>query len=485
VAKGTRNLREQQVNFFRLSGKKILGAFDGGMASSYGGVIPLGELNKALGFTAGASGALRDWRRIKCKFSMEDLVTQRVILGCAGLVNTADADHFRHDPALRLAIGLGLGEDKTLASQPTMSRLDGMNRSNCYRLAVWLVMFYISIKKKVPKEIAIDVDGSCFPVHGKQQHSSYRKKYNTNMYFPLLVYDQDGWLITALLRPGYSPEVNLAYSVVKRVVSKLKKAWPDARIILRMDAGFGDARILDWCEDTGIYYVVRFNPGAGGVQNLVKHFALSMKRAFRRKFGEEQYIGTDGQKEKAADEKEAKKLPKVERRKALHRLESRRVRGYGDIEYRTGGGGQSKRQWRSDRRLATVVTHTDKGSAKIFIITNMTEPAKYIYENLYCRRGNAEQFIGQFKSALGTKLSSPHFTANQCRLLMYALSYNLLLMLRDRLPSSFTASVKTLKDHFIKIAVMITESKRQITLHWTSHYQYIREFLHVCRKLHL
>ena len=487
VAKITRKLFSRQVNFFRVSPESVVGSFDGGIASSYGGAIPLGELNQQLGYTEGAATAMRDWRKGKKDYSLAQLLTQRVILACCGLTTTADSDHFRHDPALRLAIGLGLQSDRTLASQPTMSRLDGMNRANCYRLAVWLLLFYISTRKKAPKQIIIDFDGSCFPVHGNQAHSSYRTNYRTHMYFPLLVYDQDGWLITAVLRPGYYPEKALAYGVLTRVMRKLKDAWKDTRFIVRLDAGFGDSRILDWCEDNGIFYTIRFNPGGtkGGLYSLTEHTSRTSKRVFRRKFGSEKYLGEGGGKAKHADEKEARKLPRNERAKALRNMESRRVRLFGDIEYRKGGGGLDKKQWRSDRRVVTVVDHTDKGNHRIFIITNMPDPARYIYEELYCKRGTTEQNIGQFKAAFGTKLSSPEFTPNQFRLLVNVMSYNLLFMLRQQLPAAHRGrTLKSFQSQFIKLAVMVKQKYRRAVLSWTSHYQYIREFIYMCSRIH-
>src|SRR5208283_103295 len=96
-----------------------------------------------------------------------------------------------HDPGLRLALLTGK-ESVGQVSQPTMCRFENkMGRANCYRLAAWLVFSYIARKKKQPKSIRLDFDGSCIPTYGQQQGSSFRRYYDTNMFFPLFVFDED------------------------------------------------------------------------------------------------------------------------------------------------------------------------------------------------------------------------------------------------------------------------------------------------------
>ena len=102
---------------------------------------------------------------------------------------------------------------------------------------------------KPPKQIILDFDGSSFPTYGDQENTSYRGYYETNMYFPLFVYDQDGWLICAILRPGYDGEARLTVPVLKRLVSGLRQASTKVKIILRVDAAFGSRELYDWCED--------------------------------------------------------------------------------------------------------------------------------------------------------------------------------------------------------------------------------------------
>jgi len=226
------------------------------------------------------------------------LVWQRVLLIYAGYADGNDSNFLRHDAAIKLAMGLGIGDDDYLASQPTISRLENnLASKDCYRIAAYMVMAYISRKSKAPKEIVLDFDGSCVPVHGDQQGTSYRKYYDTNMYFPLFVYDEDGWLICAILRPGRDGEARLTVPVLKRLVKALRTAWSHVRIIVRVDAAFGAQALYDWCEDQGkdderdvVYYIVCLKAPADG-----RGVSVAFKQ-MRAEAGKLEYKALEGDK---------------------------------------------------------------------------------------------------------------------------------------------------------------------------------------------
>lgn len=250
------------------------------------------------------------------------------------------------------------------------------------------------------------------------------------MYFPLLVFDQDGWLITAILRPGNQGEARLAIPVLKRIVREFRKAWPHVRIIVRADGGFNDPKLYDWCEDQGkddardvVHYLIRLKnpPAKNGADVYIAHIKSTAQRTFRRKFGLEQYIGADGKKRKTAEESEILTVRGPERYRKLAERNLRKVRLFGDFRYQAGAG--SKRR-RHERRVIGIIDHNDTGGQHSFVVTNIAnDPPNYLYERQYCMRGKAENFIHELKSLHATTLSCREFYPNQFRLFQYVVAY--------------------------------------------------------------
>jgi hypothetical protein len=77
------------------------------------------------------------------------------------------------------------------------------------------------------------------------------------MYHPLLVFDgQTGQLLTAVLRPGNAHASHQALRILKRIVARLRAAWPEVEIAIRADAGFAILAIYDYLEEEGIEYTI-------------------------------------------------------------------------------------------------------------------------------------------------------------------------------------------------------------------------------------
>ena len=488
VPKATPKRVAEQV-YFRLRKEKTVEAdFSGGRITGLGGLPLVGELEMTTRLIEGASLAVIDRRVGRIKFSMSHLFRQRVLLICAGHEDGIDSNYHRYDPGVLLAMGLSLNGEDALASQATISVLETkrMNGANCYRLARYILDFYVSAHKKRPKRIVLDFDGSCFPAHGDQQGTSYRGYYETDMYFPLLVFDQHGWLLAAVLRPGDHSEIQITVAILRRIVHRLREAWPGIEIILRADAGFMSPAIYQWCEANDLLYLIRLKVagGGGGLNDVAKQYVKAAEHRFRRKFGKEQFLGKDGLKKRNEFETQLKRLPKAERRKELHKYRHRKIREYGAFYYEAG---QGKKRWGKERRIIAVCDHGDTGSKKMFLVTNIEhEVPQRLYEDLYCQRGNAELFIRDLKALKATKLSCSKFSANQFRLLMHALAYLTLHQLRQLLPSSVgRATLKSIQEKIIRIAAAIKESVRRVVIRWTSHWQWERLLLYLARRLRL
>lgn len=498
----------QKVQHALVLGKEnfIQASFGKRHQTKLGGAPLLSQLEMNEGLIKGAAGVLRDSRLTsQAKYTLYQMLWQRVLLICCGYEDANDSALMAHDPGLRLALLAASGEfGLRLASQPTMCRFENkMSGANCYRLALWLLHIYIANKRTIPKAIRLDLDGSCIPTYGKQQGSSYRKYYETEMFFPLFIFDEDGVLITAVLRPGESGEARMTLPVLKRMIKELRKAWPDVEVAIVMDAGFNDPTIYDWCEDQGsenkkhtIFYLIKLKNygGAGsGLRSSCKDVAKLCKESFGNRYGAARYLSPDAKtkrtkaaKTKTDVEKELRQLKdKNERRKAWVEHSTRVSRRYGEFNHRTGKGGKDKKQWRHDRRVLFECTYDDWGPRATFWVTNIptTDPA-YLINETYSRRANAELRIKDAKSFRCDKLSCQNFIANQFRLLMHVLAQRMLYAFRELLPPSVhRISLESVREHYICIPAIVEERSRRTDLIWSHNYPLKNRMHAICERL--
>ena len=105
-----------------------------------------------------------------------------------------------------------------------------------------------------------------------------------------------------------------------------------------------------------------------------------------------------------------------------------------------------------------------------FIVTNLdTRNARVLDEDVYCRRGQAENHIKSWKTHLAAdRTSCTKATANQLRLFLHAGAYWLMWGLRVSMPKRSmwrAAQFDTLRLRLIKIAARVVEMKTMIRVH--------------------
>jgi Transposase DDE domain group 1 len=253
-------------------------------------------------------------------------------------------------------------------------------------------------------------------------------------------------------------------------VKACRWAWPKVQITVVMDAAFNDPKIYDWCEDNNVFYLIKLKaagkPG-GGLYGSSNELARQVRIAFVKKHGQPQYQNTDTTKNSV--ETGIRKLEKKERKEKLKELNSRVVRRYGQFEHRTGKGGKDPKQWRQDRRVLAVCVFDDWGDHRSFWVTNIVGYLpQYLIEVVYSSRGKAELFIKDAKAFRCDKLSCEDFFANQCRLLVQVLAYQLMYRLRSLLPKSMQSmSLASVRDYFIRIPVIVKEKAKTVDLAWS------------------
>jgi len=377
------------IRFESSVGPALEAAFDAGRLTSDGGLPWLAEADRALGLCAALAAEVPEWRRGPVRHDLATLVRQRVYQIACGYEDQDDADTLRADPLLKLACGRLPEGGADLASQPTLSRLENaVDRRACYRLARSLVGVYLWERERggVPERVLLDLDGTADPTHGDQEGTAYHGYFRQHMYHPLLIFDGDtDQLIAAVLRPGNAHGGHGVVAVLTRLVAALRARWPDVQVEVRADSGFAAPALYEYCEAERIAYTIGLIPN-GRLEALA-----------------------------------APLLAGAERRRAESGAD--KVRLAGDAEYRAG-------TWPRPRRVVFKAEALAKGPNTRFVVTTRADEPLAVYDR-YVDRGEAEQWIGDFKRAcFADRLSDHRFWANQFRLLLHAAAYWLLDTLR-------------------------------------------------------
>jgi hypothetical protein len=474
VSKSSANQRVGQLKLALPETKPVVVSFDGEDVSGNGGVLLIAQAEKLTKLVAGAAACLEDNRTASLiRHNQCEQVMQRVLQIICGQAATSDSSRLRSDPALKLSTGRNPISGEPLASTSTQQRLEtGRRGRELYRLCEWLVDYYIQCHRKRPKSLVLDFDGSAIETHGLQLHAFYRSgPYGKYMYFPLFVFDQNGWLLVAALRPGDDGEVSLSLPVLKRLVAKLRKAWPGLPITVRADGAFTDAAFYKWMDENNVKFVL----GLKHNNTLLTHSKEARQAAekkFKRRFESPQFIGNSGQKEKLAAIKKVRSTADKDDRAEKHeQLVSRCVRVFADFRY-------GAKTWDRKRRVVARVDFDDEGLTVRYVVTNIEKfTAAHIYEDIYCKRSGAELWIKNIKQTNCERLSCSQFISNMFRLLLHALAYILLHQIRSRLPENCQRlSIDQLRRQFINIPVQIVEDRMCVRIRVSATFFRAKEF---------
>lgn len=149
-----------------------------------------------------------------------------------------------------------VGRTVELASSPTLSRLETRaTRSDIVALNRVLVEQFIASHRGAPKELILDVDASDIPLYGEQEKGEFHAYYDHYCYLPLYVFAGQAMLACVLRRSRIDGAKHVS-AVIKLLVTRLREAWPEVRIIVRGDSGFCRQRLIRWCERRGVGYVI-------------------------------------------------------------------------------------------------------------------------------------------------------------------------------------------------------------------------------------
>jgi len=414
-----------KIEFGRLGRRVIEADFSGGDLSSDGGMMLLKQADERIGLTRAAAAVLRDARDPgRVVQSMRDLLAQRIYGLCCGHEDLNDHDRLREDVLMQTA----LGRVDALASAPTLSRMETRaTGGQIWALHEVLVEQFIASHACPPSGLVLDIDASDIELHGNQERREFHGYYDHHCYLPLYVFCGEALLACYLRRSRIDGAKN-ATALIRLLIARLRRAWPDVAIIVRGDSGFCRQRLMRWCERNRVGYAL------GLARNARLEAIVSMSELALG----EQYAAS-GVKQ----------------------------REIGEFSY-------AAESWDRERRVITRLEYGPQGSNPRFIVTNVQGQAAALYDQLYCRRGEAENRIKETQLDLfGTRASCHKFLANQFRLLLAALAYTLMQRLRAlalRGTELARACAATIRTRLLKIGVGVLRNTRRVRLMFASHH---------------
>jgi hypothetical protein len=401
--------------------------FTGGEVTSDGGIPLLRQTERRIGQTRALAKVLpdpRDPQRIE--HPLLSLVRQRIYGLAQGYEDLNDHDTLRHDLAWQTAVE----RDVALASSPTLCRLENRaDRQVAWAMHQVIVEQFIASLATPPTELILDFDATDDRVHGQQEGRCFHGYYGDYCFLPLYVFCGEQ-LLVSYLRPANIDAARHAWAVLKLLVKRLRAAWPQVRIIFRGDSGFCRWRLLRWCEEHGVHYIV----------GLAKN-ARVLARA--QSFMEQAQKDCQSQQQKQ--------------------------RRFGEVQY-------AADTWDKERRVLVKAEHTDKGSNPRFVVTNLEGQAQPLYDEVFCTRGGMENRIKEQQLGLFADRTSCHgWWANQFRLLLSSCGYVLLERMRA-LGLAGTelarAQVGTIRLKLLKIGAVVLRNTRRVRLLLSSSYPY-------------
>jgi hypothetical protein len=418
---------KQLLLFKGLSNKKIEADFNGGEVSSDAGLFFLREVENRIGLIRKMTDSLRDRRHPGyVKHQLLELFKQRVFQISCGYEDGNDSNELREDPVMKIACERLPDDDPALASQPTISRFENrVSRTDLYRIAEVFVNVFIDSYSEPPEGIILDIDDTDDLTHGHQQLTLFNAYHGDYCYMPIHIYEgRSGKLITTVLRPGKRPTGKQIVSILKRVVKKIRTAWPEVGILLRADAYYSCPAVFDFCEETDMKYVLGFKSLSPLVRQ-VESFVQETSQRFK--------------------------------------LERHPVKMFTETLYKA-------KSWEKVRRVIAKVEYNALGSNTPFIITNLEHwNRRFIYQTIYSGRGAAELMIKEHKNHLfSDRTSCTSFSANQFRLFLHSAAYVLFHTFRRlHLKGTQWASAQfdTIRLKIIKIGARIIQRTRKIRIH--------------------
>ncbi len=440
---------QSQVPFEAHFSRRVVAEFSGDRLTTEGGALLLRATDRKIDLLRRVVRCFTDARDPeRIEHELSEMLAQRIYALALGYEDLNDHEELRHDPLLAVLAGKRKIEEP-LAGKSTLNRLElvpsGSPSSERYHKISYsteaidelLVEIFLEAHAQPLRQIVLDLDATDTPLHGRQEGRFFHGYYNHYCYLPLYIFSGDH-LLCARLRPSNLDASAGALDEVRRIVRQIRSRWPQVRILLRADSGFCREELMAWCEKHRVDYV----------------FGLARNQRLRRKIAREM--------------REAKRE---------QRRTGKAARVFTEFFYRT------RVSWSRSRRVVAKAEHLQQGENPRFVVTSLPAgpwPARALYEELYCARGEMENRIKEQLSLFSDRLSTETLRANQLRLYFSSLAYVLVHALRRlglRGTEWATAQVETIRLRLLKIAAQVRVTARRIWLCYSSAYPWKHLFV--------
>lgn len=458
----------EQMEFQQLGQRRVIGRFDGGKISSDAGGLLLREVERRFQILKRLAGeCFRDYRDPdRIEHTVGSLIRQRVYGIALGYEDLNDHDRLRHDVVMGLLSEKRdpSGRDrvreqdhgKAIAGKSTLNRLEltpqDADENSRYKKIVadsgrideLMVTLFIESYESAPSEVVLDVDATDDPLYGNQEGRFFHGYYAQYCYLPLYIFSGEH-LLCARLRQANEDPASGVLPELKRIVERLRGAWPEVRIIVRGDSGFCREEIMSHCEGESLDYVL----GLAKNSRLIKEIGAEMAEA-----------------------------------KQSYQSTQQPARVFKGFHYRT------RESWSRERRVVGKAEYLAKGENPRFIVTSIgsTEKgARELYEDFYCARGDMENRIKEQQLGLfSDRTSTSWMRSNQLRLYFSSFAYILMHTLR-RLGLQGTelgkAQCDTIRLKLFKIGAQIQVTVRKVWISFSESYPYLALFHQVLARL--
>ncbi len=295
-----------------------------------------------------------------------------------------------------------------------------------------------------PKQIVLDLDATDDPIHGHQLGRFFHGYYDNYCYLPLYIFCGEH-LLCAKLRPSDIDGAAGSVKQLAQLVERIRRRWPEVRIVVRGDSGFCRENLMRWCEENRVDYVL----------GLAKNARLS------RILGKE-----------------------LHEAKVQFEATGQAARVFKEFTY------QTRKSWSRPRRVVGKAEHLAKGSNPRFVVTSLPAEefdARGLYEDLYCARGEMENRIKEQQMCLfADRTSCATMRANQLRLWLSSVAYTLLVALRQfGLQGTEMAEARcdTIRLKLLKLGALVRTTVRRVWISLSQSWPYQRVFVQVYENL--
>jgi hypothetical protein len=231
------------------------------------------------------------------------MLAQRILGIALGYEDLNDHQSLREDPLFAILSERGIKDDLPLASPPTLCRLENrVHREALARIAEVLVEAFISSHATAPDELILDFDPTDDPVHGNQEKRFFHGYYDHYCFLPLYVFCE-GQLLVAYLRPSNIDPALHSRAILKLLVERFRRQWPNVKIVFRGDSGLCRWRLMRWCDKHNVGYIIGMI-GNSVLEKLARPWMDASAKQFaqtgqkQRFFGEFSYAAGTWDKER-------------------------------------------------------------------------------------------------------------------------------------------------------------------------------------------